>query len=62
MSDYASGPEDIELESMEHWRERMAKESGIDVAKMPRQALDKMVFWEHISPLWRSKEVSPISV
>jgi len=62
MSDYASGPEDIGLESLENWRNRMAEVSGIDVTKMPPQALDKMVFWERITPEWRSTKVSFISV
>lgn len=62
MSDYASGPEDSELESLESWRGRMAKESGIDIAKMPSQALEKMVFWEAIKPEWRSEEVSNTSL
>jgi hypothetical protein len=35
MSDYASGPEDIEFESLQNWTERIAKASGIDIAKMP---------------------------
>jgi len=62
MSDYASGPEDSELESLGSWRGPMAKESGIDIAKMPPQALEKMVFWEVIKPEWWSEEVSVTSV
>jgi len=62
MSDYASGPEDIEFESLENWTKRMAKASGIDITKMPPQALEKMVFWERINPLWRSEEVSLTSL
>ena len=62
MSDYASRPEDVSLESLENWRNRMAEISGIDITKMPPQALDKMVFWERIIPEWWSTEVSFISV
>lgn len=58
MSDYASGPEDPELESMETWKLRMAKENGIDGVKMNADAFSKLTFWERVVPEWRSDEVS----
>jgi hypothetical protein len=33
-------------------------ESRVDITKMPSQALENMVFWEVITPEWRSEEVS----
>jgi len=43
MSDYASGPEHA-IESKEAWKLRMAKESKIDGASMPAQALTNLCF------------------
>lgn len=53
MSDEASGPEDVEVESKEEWKRRMATEHGIseDVN------IDKIRFCEVIKPLWRSDKV-----
>ena len=62
MSDYSSGPEDISLESPENWGNRIAEIGGIDITKMCPQGLDKMVFWEYITPEWWSTEVSFTSV
>ena len=58
MSDYASDPEDPELESPETWKLRMAKENGIDGTKMNANAFSKLTFWERVVSEWWSDEVS----
>lgn len=58
MSDYASGPEDGNGETKDEWKKKMSEQIGVNVEKMPDLVYDKMVFWEHIQPEWRSDEVS----
>lgn len=58
MSDYASGPEDEDVETKDEWKKRMGEMIGVDAEKMPRQTYEKMVFWERIRAEWRSEEVS----
>lgn len=61
MSDYASGPEDGSAETKDEWKKRMGRQIGVDSGKMPPHLYDKMVFWEHIQPKWRSEEVSVLT-
>ncbi|KAF7973731.1 hypothetical protein HWV62_14298 [Athelia sp. TMB] len=62
MSDYASGPEDEDIEVAEDWKLRMAKEQGVDGRRMPANNFEKMVFWERIHPEWRSEELTRVFV
>ena len=58
LSDYASSPESDTGESVEEWRVRMGKESGIDHTKMDPAMWEATEFWELVKPAWRSDEVS----
>lgn len=58
MSDYASGPEDEDVETKDEWKKRMGEKIGVDAEKMPRHTYERMVFWERIRAEWRSEEVS----
>ncbi|KAI8986141.1 hypothetical protein BD414DRAFT_416524 [Trametes punicea] len=58
MSDEASGPEDETVEPKEEWRRRIAEGAGI-IGRTDAE-LKKMVFFEVISPRWRSEALTTI--
>ncbi|KZP32745.1 hypothetical protein FIBSPDRAFT_943744 [Athelia psychrophila] len=60
MSDYASGPEDEDVETKDEWKKRMGEKIGVDAEKMPRHTYERMVFWERIRAEWRSEELSQV--
>ncbi|KAH9858843.1 hypothetical protein C2E23DRAFT_880265 [Lenzites betulinus] len=58
MSDEASGPEDIEAESIIDWKRRMAEKDGhVGIAE---DILQKKMYLETVKPKWRSDALSEI--
>ena len=58
MSDYLSGPEDEDIESVAAWKLRMVRVNGIDRDKMDPSTFSKLIFWEKVHPKWQSNKVS----